>query len=112
MDGIEVLHAPPRIPPAVLEERIRRYLDGTAVREAWLFGSYAAGTADAWSDVDLVLVEATDAPFVERGMAHLPLLDLGVPVDLIVYTPEEFDRMRREGASFLAEMIERGRRIH
>ena len=32
-----------------------------------------------------------------RGLAHLPLFRIGVGVDLLVYTPEEYDRLRADG---------------
>ncbi len=71
-----------------------------------LFGSYARGEADAFSDVDLLLIEPTELPFVERGLRHLPLFAFGVGLDLLVYTPEEWERLRREQSPF-AERVER-----
>jgi len=64
------------------------------------------GEADAFSDVDLVLIEPTTLPFVERGLRHLPLFALGVGLDLLVYTPEEWEKLRRE-RNPLAERVER-----
>ncbi len=55
------------------------------------FGSYARGTADGYSDLDLVVVLRTHRPPFERWPLLRELLDaLPVPVDLLVYTPEEF----------------------
>jgi len=52
---------------------IRAYLGITDVLRTILFGSFARGEADAVGDVDLVLVEATDAPFTQCGLRHLAL---------------------------------------
>ena len=71
----------------------RAPLKAVGADRAVAFGAYARGTADGYSDLDLAVVLATDKPFVERGSLLRGLLDaLPVTVDLLVYTPEEFDR--------------------
>ncbi|MHB8763058.1 MAG: nucleotidyltransferase domain-containing protein [Deferrisomatales bacterium] len=62
---------------------------GRGTRQAHLFGSAATGAERAWSDLDLVIVTDTTEPSVERPRAFWDLLDLGIPVDVQVYTPEE-----------------------
>lgn len=71
----------------------------------YLFGSWARGEADELSDVDIVVIKRTPQPFLERLREAGSLLpvDTGA-VDLLVYTPEEFEAMR-EGGSPFAEMI-------
>ncbi len=60
-----------------------------------LFGSYARGEATEDSDVDLLVVTETDLPDQERYGAVRRLL-AGYPVafDIIVKTPEEYQRSR------------------
>lgn len=89
MNDVDIIKGPPTVNPEEIAERIREYLAGTNVLKAILFGSFARGDADFAGDMDLVLVEETDRPFVERGMGHLPLFRLGVGIDVIVYTPVE-----------------------
>jgi predicted nucleotidyltransferase len=60
------------------------------VMEAWLFGSYIAGFFGRESDIDLILVAETKAPFQLRAIDFLDLLDLVPRMDILVYTPEEF----------------------
>ncbi len=62
-----------------------------------MFGSYATGKADGYSDLDLVVVLDTNRPFLERGTL-LPEIFEVVPVgvDLLIYTPEEFARGMQE----------------
>jgi len=81
------------------------------VEAAYVFGSWARGEADAWSDVDLIVIRATRRPFVER------FHDLGdivrtapVGLDLLVYTPEEFALHRRRNR-FLRYVLREARRI-
>src|SRR5262245_51157138 len=66
------------------------------------FGSYAIGSARAQSDLDLfVIKERTPAPSSERARAVRRLL-FGVmhPVDIHVFTPEEFEETASEELSF------------
>jgi predicted nucleotidyltransferase len=61
-----------------------------------VFGSYARGDWGVGSDLDVVIVtEASNRPFYERPL-DWDATSLPVPVDLIVYTREEWERMPRE----------------
>lgn len=54
------------------------------------FGSYARGDWGIGSDLDVVLVlSEANAPFIERAAAW-DLLSLPVPVDLLVYSQDEW----------------------
>ena len=108
ISDVTIEAGPPRIKVDEIRRGIRSYLSGTRVVQAILFGSFARGDADLASDVDLVLIEQTSAPFVERGRAHLPLFHLGVGVDLFVYTPEEYERLKRDGNPLIARVEEEG----
>jgi len=77
----------------------------------YLFGSCALGEDDELSDVDLVVIMRTDLPFLSR-LRHVGRLlppEVG-GVDLLVYTPEEFSTMAKEGNAF-AEMIMEDSRV-
>ncbi|MEN6546426.1 MAG: nucleotidyltransferase domain-containing protein [Armatimonadia bacterium] len=58
-----------------------------------LFGSYARGEAGPDSDVDIAVVAKTDQP---RGRRTLPLSGswphVTFPTDILVFTPEEWER--------------------
>jgi predicted nucleotidyltransferase len=76
--------------------------------QAMLFGSYARGTATARSDVDLVFVEETQAPFLARSGKYLePLFDrLQTSVDALVYSPREFAQM--QDGPFMRRVLREG----
>jgi predicted nucleotidyltransferase len=91
---------------AALREAVRRF----GCERAILFGSAARGDVHEGSDLDVIVVKRTALPFVERPRALLESLPAGLSVDALVYTPEEFDRLRRDPrgvvASALAEGVE------
>ncbi len=80
------------------------------VERVILIGSAAQGRRDLFTDLDLVVVMRTDEPFPARAARLLPKLALGVDTDLLVYTPEEFERMR--DAPFLRNALEGGRILY
>ena len=59
-----------------------------------IFGSLARGEWGVGSDVDIVIiVESSEDPFVRRS-ARYDTTDLPVPVDLLVYTEKEWEKVR------------------
>jgi uncharacterized protein len=75
-------------------DRIRRALPDLAVRRALLFGSLARGDVRGQSDLDLILIAETDEPFVERCARFYAALEPRIGMDLVVYTPGEFEAMK------------------
>ncbi|MDP3061905.1 MAG: nucleotidyltransferase domain-containing protein [Chloroflexota bacterium] len=60
-------------------------------KRAILFGSYALGEADEWSDIDLLIVAESGRPFIERfkDFSGLRQLSPVKAMDVLVYTPSE-----------------------
>jgi hypothetical protein len=54
----------------------------------------------------------TDAPFLDRTRQVLALLQPRVGVDVLVYTPEEFERLSQERAFLRQEIVAQGRVIY
>lgn len=77
-----------------------------------LFGSYCSGEVSEWSDIDLVIVRETEAPFLDRTRRVLELLKPQVGVDILVYTPDEFERLSQERAFVREEIIQKGQVIY
>jgi predicted nucleotidyltransferase len=78
-----------------------------------VFGSWARGDAKPDSDLDLMVVAAVrgslgDRTLVVRG----PLLDLPVPMDIVVYTPEEYARLRHWKSSVAGIADREGRVLY
>ena len=83
-----------------------------AFREAYVFGSVAAGTADEHSDIDVILVRDTRLPFFDRIREVMDLrLEFGA-ADMLIYTPAELAQMlNEEGRYFVKQAIRTGYRI-
>ena len=77
-----------------------RKLTRHKVRAAYFFGSYVQGQASAWSDIDLLIVMPTTIPFIERSRDFFELYELGLPIDILVYTPEEFKNLEASDSGF------------
>ncbi len=111
---VTVVQSPARYSLDELEQIAAGPLRRSGAERAVVFGSYARGTADGYSDLDLAVVLRTHLPPSERWPLLREVLDaLPVSVDLLIYTPEEFalgieqrfgifDAIVREGARFYA----------
>lgn len=74
------------------------------------FGSYAKGRRDLFTDLDLIIIMETEKEFLQRTAELYQLLQSDVDMDLLVYTPSEFQEMQ-EG-SFLRYALENGQVIY
>jgi predicted nucleotidyltransferase len=81
-----------------LEEALRKAvatLCGIAgVQRVSVFGSYARGRRDLLTDLDLLVVWDTDRPAIDRLAYLYSRLDLGVDLDVVCYTPTEFQEAK------------------
>jgi len=80
-----------------------------------LFGSFARGDQNRASDLDLVLIAATPLPFCERigrALESAYAASRRLPVEALVYTPEEWRRMAAAGNSFVARVAREGRVLY
>ena len=69
------------------------------------FGSYARGDWGVGSDLDvIVILRKSNLPFWKRSV-EFDTTNLPVPVDLLVYTLEEIEKMRE--SKFYKEVIEK-----
>jgi predicted nucleotidyltransferase len=86
---------------------VRRHLAGLAgVDRAMIFGSYARGTIDADSDVDVLIIGDPDRDALTESL-EMAGLEIGRPVNEVVMTPSELDERRARGDRFV-ESIEAG----
>lgn len=82
-----------------------------------LFGSAAVGISHQDSDIDLVVIKKTDRRFYDRIGDVLHILWAGeetpkIGVDVLVYTPDEFQEMSRQNYFIRNEVVEKGQVIY
>lgn len=97
------------------EEELNRILEGLRQyqpQKVILFGSFARGDHHALSDIDLLIIKRTDRPFVARIGDVLALCDYSIPLEPLVYTPEEFERLREEGNPLIEQALREGKVIY
>jgi predicted nucleotidyltransferase len=95
---------------STLERIINHLSKMPEVEKVILFGSYAAGRRDLFTDLDLIVVMESEAEHLQRTAELYGLLESDVDLDLLVYTPQEFGRMRELG--FLSHALETGKVIY
>ncbi len=68
------------------------------------FGSYARGDWGVGSDLDLVIIlSQSDLPFEKRNQGWQEH-QLPVPTDILIYTQQEWEAMRKEEMPFFKRM--------
>jgi len=90
-------------------ERIGEYAQmEPSIRQILVFGSYASGDHHTWSDLDLVIVQETDAPFLDRSLSLIRAIKPKVGIQFLVYTPDEFRKLIHR-PFFRHEILAKGR---
>jgi predicted nucleotidyltransferase len=95
-------------------QALRRTLEHTVtvlasrpeVQRIILFGSYARGRRDLFTDLDLLVVLQSPLDFVTRTAELYRSLPGSVDLDLLAYTPQELERIRQRG--LVREILEKG----
>lgn len=79
----------------------------------YLFGSYATGKANEDSDLDLLVIKDTPEPKYKRSIEIQRLL-IGskLPVDIVVYTNDEFENEKMKKYSFVNSAIQEGQLMY
>lgn len=78
-----------------------------------LFGSQATGEASEGSDVDLLVIKDTSQSTREVAKKiDGVIFPRPFPIDLIVYTPKQFQQAQEEGDFFILEILKKGRVLY
>jgi predicted nucleotidyltransferase len=101
----------PDIPMRVIRRFARAVAERFDPDKIILFGSYAYGTPDEDSDVDLLVVMPARNERAQATRIRLAVQRC-FPMDLIVRTPENLRWRLEEGDSFLREIVSRGKVLY
>ena len=79
------------------------------VQKAIIFGSYAKGTFNEWSDIDLAIVsdDFVGNRVLDKERMIKSIVDIDTSISPLPYRPEDFD----ESDLFVKEIIETGVQI-
>jgi len=101
---------------ATLQKELQRWLPllikSFDPEQIILFGSMNRGQVSEWSDIDLVVVQDTDLPFLKRIQQVLRLLRPKVGLDILVYTPEEYATLVQERKFVRDETAAKGKVLY
>lgn len=96
-----------------LRPAIQRIVNELKPEKIILFGSYAYGSPNPHSDVDLLVIMKTRASLKERSWAvSRLLLPRPFPVDILVKTPKEVQQAIKAEDFFLKETLTRGKVLY
>lgn len=93
-----------------LDRIVSRLASMAEVECVILFGSYASGRRDLFTDLDLLVVMSSPLDYIHRTADLYQQLEAGVDLDLLVYTPTEFEQQRDRG--FLRWALQTGRILY
>lgn len=80
-----------------------------------LFGSFAHGTTQADSDLDLLIVKQTNERFIDRWSRVRQILSdpsRTIALETLILTPQEISERLARGDQFLAEILTHGRVLY
>ena len=94
------------------KKNLRPFFKKHNIIKAVVFGSYARHTENRKSDLDLILVQRTEKRFFDRYNDILDIYEYlrGVQTDILIYTPEELERM--SSRPFIRNALEEGVTIY
>ena len=96
-----------------ISDVVKRIVNGYDPERIILFGSYAWGEPGENSDLDLLVVKDSELPRPQRTMQLRKILyGIGIPMDLIVYTPQEVKKSEDNVYSFIHEILKTGKMLY
>ncbi len=97
----------------VIDDAVKRIVERFHPVKIILFGSYARGAEGPDSDVDLLVVmNVKDSKRRQAVQIDLALSDRSFPLDLIVVTPEEFEKYRDIVGHILYPAVREGKVLY
>lgn len=94
-----------------LESVMKALKKDKAIKLILLFGSFARDNICAESDIDLIIVKETKKRFLDRLDEIYSALVPNVGLDILVYTPGEFESLK-EKRSFVMNAVKEGKILY
>ncbi len=97
-----------------LEEAKKRLIETYRPLEIYLFGSYAWGTPDEESDLDLLIViDSYDKSRHQmRVEGYKALINIKIPKEILLYSKQEFETYSKDVTRLCHKVKLKGKRIY
>ena len=99
----------------VLQREISRLASAAAAmgaKKVILFGSTSKGNAGIFSDLDLLIIMDSELEFLKRTAEAYRQLKPEVGADILVYTPDELERMLQDKNEFIRQALTEGQVLY
>ena len=97
----------------VLDTIVQRIVTAIQPQKIILFGSLGRGEESTHSDIDLMIIRESTLPRHRRYAEVRRLFwGMGLPMDILVYTPEEFARYQSVPGSFTNTVAREGKVLY
>jgi len=97
----------------LLQTIVQRIAEAIQPQTIILFGSWARGEHGPHSDVDILVIQESAQPRPQRyAQVRRLFWGLGLPMDILVYTPEEFARYQSVPGSFTHTIAQEGKVLY
>ena len=73
-----------------------------------LFGSAARGDDKPESDLDILVIKNTNKNYFDRVFEAMKYVNTDKSVDMLVFTPEEFEKAQNEKRVFIKQVLKYG----
>ena len=103
----------PQLDPKLVQEIVRRIVETVHPEKIILFGSLAREDARPESDLDLLVIAQSQEPRYRRSAPLYGILsDIFIPMDILVYSPEEVEEWSGVRQAFVTTAIREGRVLY
>jgi predicted nucleotidyltransferase len=97
----------------LLDTITNKIVEAIHPRQIILFGSYARSDSGPHSDIDLLIVHESDLSRPQRyAQVRRLFWGMGIPMDILVYTPEEYARYQSVPGSFTHTIAREGKVLY
>ncbi len=104
---------PSSVDAKLLDEIVRRIVKTAHPKKIILFGSRARGSAKLTSDIDLLVIAESKEPRYRRSAPLYGVLsDILIPMDILVYSPEEVKDWGNVRQALVTTAIREGKMLY
>ena len=102
----------PTIKQKDIQTMVKKIVEDYKPEKIYLFGSFVWGKLTFDSDVDLFIIKQTKKDRPSRYKEVSNIIDWRIPVDILVYTPEEVKKRLYLGDFFIEDIINKGKLVY